>query len=252
MTRDLRHGNGFVSPDFNLADLGKADPRAVLEWACGSVERLAVATSFQSSGLVILHLLKDLRPGVPVLFLETGFHFPETLAFRDRIAKGWGLQVVDLRGSHGSAEEQERRHGPELYRTDPDKCCAINKVQPLQQALEDLDGWISGVRRDQSPVRSETPVLEAQMLPSGREVLKIHPLAHWSAADVTEYIERHDIPTHPLLERGYRSIGCWPCTRPVGPDEDERDGRWDGFTKTECGIHSFGRGLSLQQTEADQ
>lgn len=248
----LHPGNGFVSPDINLARLATAEPRAVLEWACQSVEHLAVATSFQSSGLVILHLIRDIRPDVPVLFLETGFHFPETLEFRDRIADEWGLHVVNLRGRHGSAEEQERRFGPELYRRDPDRCCAINKVEPLQEALEDLDGWISGVRRDQSPVRAETPVLEAQMLPSGHEVMKIHPLAHWTATDVNDYIARYEIPTHPLLEKGYRSIGCWPCTRPVGDDEDERDGRWDGFTKTECGIHSFGRGLALQQSEADQ
>lgn len=216
------------------------------------MDRLAVATSFQSSGLVILHLLRDIRPDLPVLFLETGFHFPETLAFRDRIAAEWGLRVVDLRGEHGSVEEQDRRLGPELYRTDPDKCCAINKVEPLQRALEGFDAWISGVRRDQSPLRAETPLVEAQMLPSGREVMKIHPLARWTAAEVGSYVQEHGIPTHPLLERGYRSIGCWPCTRAVGNDEDERAGRWDGFAKTECGIHSFGRGRALSQTEADQ
>ena len=234
-------------PDFEWAH-----PAEVMEWVASAVDRLAVATSFQSSGLVILHLLRGIRPGLPVLFLDTGFHFPETLAFKDELARMWDLEIVELRGPHGSPEGQARTYGPELFRRDPDACCEINKVQPLQRALEQFDGWIAGIRRDQSPLRANTPIIEPQLLPSGREILKIHPLATWDATDVESYISAHEIPTHPLLEEGYRSIGCWPCTRPVSSGETERAGRWDGSDKRECGIHSFGLPHNPRQTEAEQ
>lgn len=242
----------FVSPEEHYGDLETGDPQAILEWAAGTIDRLAVATSFQSSGLVILHMMRSLRPGLPVLFLDTGFHFDETLRFKQEITEMWDLNVVDLRGEHGSARRQAEIYGPALYQRDPDKCCAINKVEPLQRALQNYDGWISGLRRDQSPLRAETPIIEAQMLPSGDEVLKIHPLAHWSREDVAAYVKEHSIPTHPLLERGFRSIGCQPCTRAISDDEEERAGRWDGQAKTECGIHSFGKPDSPRQFEAEQ
>jgi phosphoadenosine phosphosulfate reductase len=244
--------SGFASPKDGVASLEEAAPATILKWAAGAIDRLTVATSFQSSGLVILHLLRSIRTDLPVLFLDTGFHFEETLRFRDQIAELWELKVMDLTGSHGSPEEQARIHGPELYRRNPDLCCTINKVEPLQGALEEYDGWISGIRRDQSPLRAATPVIEAQMLPTGTEVLKVHPLAHWTATDVASYVREHDIPTHPLLERGFRSIGCSPCTRAVSDGEDERAGRWDGYVKTECGIHSFGHPGARRQSEAEQ
>ena len=221
----------FVSPDSHYADLGSGDPRTILSWAASTIDRLAVATSFQSSGLVILHMLRELRPDLPVLFLDTGFHFPETLAFRERISEMWDLKLVDLRGEHGSVERQTEIYGPELFRRDPDQCCFINKVKPLQDALEEYDGWISGLRRDKSPLRAETPIVEAQLLPSGSEVLKIHPLAGWSRSDVDDYIDRHEIPTNPLLERGLASIGCAPCTRAVSNGEGERAGRWESAVR---------------------
>jgi phosphoadenosine phosphosulfate reductase len=242
----------FASPDAHYSDLERAHPRTVIGWAAETIDRLAVATSFQSSGLVILHLLREIRADVPVLFLDTGFHFAETLEFRDRIAEMWDLKVVTLTGEHGSPARQAEQYGPELYRRDPDRCCLINKVRPLQDALEEYDGWMSGLRRDQSPLRAGTPTIEAQMLPSGSEVLKIHPLATWSRARVDSYVNRHGIPTHPLIERGFASIGCRPCTRAVGDGEDERAGRWDGTAKSECGIHSFGRGSGPFETEAEQ
>lgn len=242
----------FVSPDIHYSDLESGDPRTILQWAAGSIDRLSVATSFQASGLVILHMLSDIRPDLPVLFLDTGFHFPETMKFRKRIVDMWDLKLVELRGAHGSVEGQAEQYGPALYERDPDKCCFINKVAPLQAALEEYDGWISGLRRDQSPLRANTPIVEAQLLPSGNEVLKIHPLAGWTRDDVTSYIEEHSIPTHPLFEKGFASIGCWPCTRAIGDGEDERAGRWQGIAKTECGIHSFGREHGPKQTEAEQ
>jgi phosphoadenosine phosphosulfate reductase len=242
----------FVSPEEHYADLETGDPKTILRWATSTIDRLAVATSFQSSGLVILHMIREFRPEVPVLFLDTGFHFDETLRFKNEVTERWNLNVVELRGEHGSAERQAEIYGPELFKREPDKCCFINKVEPLQRALDDYDGWISGLRRDQSPLRAETPIVEAQMLRSGEEVMKIHPLAHWSREDVTAYLAEHSIPTHPLLEQGFRSIGCRPCTRAISDTEDERAGRWDGLTKTECGIHSFGKEHGPRQSEAEQ
>lgn len=248
--RSLEHR--FVSPDIHYLDLEIAHPHSILTWASQTIDRLAVATSFQSSGLVILHLLRDLRPDLPVLFLDTGFHFQETLDFRASIVEMWNLKLVELRGEHGSADRQAEIHGPELYRRDPEKCCHINKVEPLQRALEEYDGWISGLRRDQSPLRAATPIVEAQLLRSGNEILKIHPLAGWTKKDVAAYVAEHDIPVHPLLEKGFASIGCWPCTRALRPGESDRDGRWDGLGKSECGIHTFGKDHGPKETEAEQ
>jgi phosphoadenosine phosphosulfate reductase len=241
----------FVSPDVHYADFDHAHPKEILTWAAETIDRLAVASSFQASGLVILHLLLNIRPDLPVLFLDTGFHFPETIEFRDKLVADWGLNLVNLKGEHGSVAKQNELHGTGLYKKDPDMCCHINKVLPLQRALEDYDGWISGLRRDQSPLRAGTPIVEAQMLPSGREVFKIHPLAGWSRTDVDDYIKENAIPTHPLFERGYSSIGCWPCTRPIDAAEHERAGRWDGLGKNECGIHSFGKAHGPKETEAE-
>ncbi|MDP9226502.1 MAG: phosphoadenylyl-sulfate reductase [Actinomycetota bacterium] len=230
----------------------EGDPREILEWAAYSVDRLVVATSFQSSGLVILHMLREIKPDLPVLFLDTGFHFPETMQFARGVAEDWGLKLVVLKGKHRSPERQAELYGPELYRSDPNLCCQINKLEPLQAALEEFDGWISGLRRDQSPEReTSVKISHVQILPSGRAVLKIHPLANWTKADVEDYLARNRIATHPLLERGYRSIGCWPCTRAVGNAEGERDGRWPGLDKSECGIHTFGQD-NPRQTEAEQ
>ena len=242
----------FVTPGLDYERLEDAAPQTILGWACETIEKLAVATSFQGSGMVILHLMKALRPDVPVLFLNTGFHFEDTLEFKEKVTEMWDLNLVELRGEHESPQGQAELYGPALYRRDPDKCCFINKVEPLQKALENFDGWISGIRRDQSPLRAHTPIVEAQTLPSGNEVLKFHPLANWAKADVQAYLHEHEIPTHPLLEKGYSSIGCWPCTRAVKSGEDERAGRWNGFSKTECGIHAFGKPHGPRQTEAEQ
>lgn len=242
----------FASPEEHYTQLETGHPADILTWSAVSIDRLAVATSFQSSGLVILHMLRAIRPDLPVLFLDTGFHFDETLEFKDRIVDMWDLEIVELRGEHGNVATQNKVYGAELYKRNPDKCCAINKVEPLQKALEEYDGWISGLRRDQSPLRAQTPIVEAQLLPTGSEILKIHPLARWSKEDVMSYVAEHEIPTHPLLEQGFASIGCWPCTRAVRDGEDERAGRWDGLGKTECGIHSFGRPHGPKQTEAEQ
>ncbi|MGH2699816.1 MAG: phosphoadenylyl-sulfate reductase [Actinomycetota bacterium] len=242
-----------VAPLVDPDALERSHPHHILDWAARAIDSLAIATSFQSSGLVMLHMLQSIRTDLPVLFLDTGFHFDETIAFKNRIVEMWDLTIVNLRGKHGSVRNQNLAYGFELYRRDPNECCFINKVEPLQRALNEYDGWISGLRRDQSEVRSRTPIVEDQELISGREVIKIHPLANWTKSDVNRYLADHHIPTHPLLELGFTSIGCAPCTSATGAGEsDERAGRWQGFDKTECGIHNIGTSARSRQNEAEQ
>ena len=209
---------------------------SILRWAAGVVPRFAITSSFGADSAVLLHLVSEVAPQVPVLFLETGFHFEETLAFRRELAHDLGLTVLDVQPDL-SVPQQARRHGAELYRRDPDACCAMRKTAPLRRALANFDGWATGVRRNQTPERAATPVVEARPH-DGRFLVKVAPLARWSDADVADYLDAHDLPRHPLVEQGYPSIGCWPCTRQVAPGTDPRAGRWAEFDgKTECGIH---------------
>jgi phosphoadenosine phosphosulfate reductase len=173
-------------------------------------------------------------PGLPVIFLDTGFHFPETLEFRDRLVREWGLNLRVYRAA-GGRDEFLQRHGPDLYRRDPDLCCFVNKVEPMQRAMAGLDAWISGIRRDQSPERASVKVVER----TAQGVVRVHPMARWTGRDVWRYIHEHDLPDHPLTAAGYLSVGCAPCTRPVTLGEGERAGRWRGFAKTECGLHTL-------------
>ncbi len=167
---------------------------------------------------------------MPVFFLDTGFHFQETLAFRDRLVKELGLELKVLKPEIGHGNSK-RRHG-ELYRSDPDLCCYINKVEPMKLARRELKAWISGIRRDQSRQRSRTPIVSR--LPDG--AYKICPMATWTRQDVAAYRQLYRLPEHPLGAQGYLSIGCSPCTQPATGD-DERSGRWAGSEKTECGLH---------------
>jgi phosphoadenosine phosphosulfate reductase len=184
--------------------------------------------------LPLLHMIATFAPDLPVIFLDTGYHFPETLLFRDQIVELWQLNLRVVR-ARSSVFEQAKRYGPELHRTDPDLCCHINKVEPMQRILGDFEGWISGIRRDQSPARAHIPIIEE----TAGGVVRIHPLAAWTRADIWRYIHQHNLPTHPLFSKGYLSIGCAPCTRPlISDDEDDRAGRWPGSQKIECGLHS--------------
>ena len=222
MTIDLQEVN---------ARLEEAGPLEVLAWAYREFGTgLVMTSSFQTQSVPLLHMLSRVAPEVPVLFLDTGFHFPETLEFRDRIAGEFGLTVKDLRNELGH-EGFLKEHG-ELYRTDPDACCYLNKVAPLEKALEGAAAWVSGIRQDQTAQRAGTPFVA---LEDGR--YKICPMARWTQRMVLEYMERHALPEHPLLAKGYASIGCAPCTRPVLAGEDARAGRWSGTDKTECGLH---------------
>lgn len=222
------------------SDQATIDPLDVLGDIRDANISMAVVSSFQASGLVIMHMLNTLGLSLPVFFLDTGFHFEETLRFQEEVTRRWSLDVRVLRGRHGSVQEQERVYGADLHATDPDRCCTINKVEPLQDVLENFDGWISGLRRDQSTARSSLGMVGYQVLPSGRRIAKVHPLAHWTRRQVDAYLDHHGVATHPLLERGFESVGCWPCTRFMGPHEEKRAGRWFGMDKTECGIHTEG------------
>lgn len=215
-------------------------PREIVAWALETYERVAVASSFQAESTVVAHLATRIRPDIPVLFLETGFHFEQTLAFKERLAGRLGLNVVELRGEL-SVAEQEREHGPRLYERDPVRCCDLNKVRPLDAALAGYDAWLTGLRRDSAPTRAEAPVVDEYRAASGRVLAKVNPVAAWSRQQVWGYLKEHDLPHHPLYDLGYASIGCAPCTRALFTGEDERAGRWAGVDKVECGIHLAGR-----------
>ncbi len=213
-------------------------PQEIVAWAlCDSgLERLAVASAFQTEGTCLIHMATRIRPDVPILFLETGFHFKETLEFKQRLTETLGLNVVDLRGDHTVAS-QSVEFGPRLYERDPKLCCELNKVIPFARALRDYDGWMTSMRRDSAWTRRDTPIVSQTVLDTGERVLKINPIANWTRRDAWAYLKEHDLPNNPLYDLGFASIGCAPCTRMVFPGEDERAGRWSGLLKTECGIH---------------
>ena len=193
-----------------------------------------VTSSFQTECVALVNMLVRRRPEIPVLFLDTGYHFAETYAYRDKIAAQWGLRLVNLM-PRLTVPEQEAQFGI-LNQTEPSRCCQMRKVEPLFSGLEPYDVWFTGLRRDQSPTRANLQVSDRFALPGGKALLKVSPLADWSAADVWAYLKLAGIPALPLYDRGYTSIGCEPCTQlPFDPD-NPRSGRWGG-QKLECGIH---------------
>ena len=230
-----------VLSDEQLVELNErfehAAPEDILEWALAGagLERVAVASAFQREGTCIIHMAIQIRPDVPVLFLETGFHFAETLAFKQKLAEQFGLNVVDLTGDH-TVDSQAEAYGPKLYERDPNLCCELNKVEPFNRALRGLDAWVTGMRRDSSWTRRDTPILLQYEAAPGLPILRVNPIANWTQRDVWAYLKQHDIPHNPLYDLGYATIGCAPCTRIVFPGEDERAGRWSGTGKIECGI----------------
>ena len=217
----------------------QADPRDIVRWAIdeAGLDRVAVASAFQAEGTCVIHMATRIRPDIPILFLETGFHFLETLGFKDAMRDRFGLNVVELRGEH-TPESQAAEHGDRLYERDPNLCCDINKVRPFTQALHEQDLWMTGLRRDSSPSRAATPIVEQYELEPGKTLVKVNPVANWSRRDTWGYLKEHDLPHHPLYDLGYAQIGCAPCTRLAFPGEDERESRWDGSQKVECGIHA--------------
>lgn len=197
-------------------------------------QRACLTSSFQAEDVVVLHMALQIQPRIPVLFLETGYHFPETLVYRDRIASEWDLNLVVVEPEQ-SVAEQESQFGI-LNQTAPDRCCGLRKVEPLFGALGSYTTWITGLRREQSKSRAHLQTHEFFKLPSGRILAKLSPLAEWTTRDVWHYAEQHSIPLLPLYEQGYTSIGCAPCTSLPFDPNDPRSGRWSG-RKLECGIH---------------
>lgn len=195
--------------------------------------------SFQLEDMVVLDFLRRQLPDIPVLFLETGYHFAETYAYRDRMAAQWNLNLINV-VPRESVASQEAQFGL-LHRTDPGKCCQLRKVEPLLHALQPYDVWFTGLRREQSPSRKDLKSVEWHTLPTGKPVLKVNPLALWEWKQVLLYAAEHHIERLALYDAGYRSIGCEPCTAVPLEGADPRSGRWGG-TKLECGIHTFSEG----------
>lgn len=213
-------------------------PDEIIRWALedSGLERVAMASSFQAEDTVVMDLAVKIRPSLPILFLETGFHFAETLAFKERLTELLGLNVIDLVGEY-TVESQAEAFGPRMYEWDPNRCTSLNKVEPLNRALRRLDGWVTGLRRDSAPTRASAPIVEQYELEPGKTLVKFNPIATWTRRDVWGYLDEHSLPHHPLYDLGYASISCAPCTRMLFPGEDERAGRWAGTGKVECGIH---------------
>jgi len=215
------------------AQLEDATAQQIVEWAAAQYgERLCVTSSMADA--VVVHLVSTVVPGIDVLFLDTGYHFAETIGTRDAVAAVYDVNVVTLTPAQTVAE-QDAEHGPRLHDRDPDLCCALRKVAPLDRALHGYDAWATGLRRDESPSRAATPVVAWD---ARRRKVKVNPIARWTQPDVDAYIEKHGILVNPLLFDGYASVGCAPCTRRVLEGKDARAGRWAGLTKTECGIHT--------------
>lgn len=195
--------------------------------------RIFASSSFQSHSIPMLHLVSQVDKSIPVVFLNTGFHFPETLVYRDQIAGQLGLSLLNIK-SPVSKYGQRDAEGRFLYATDPDHCCYLNKTLPMEEVLLEYDVWINGVRRDQSSTRSGFS-LES---PGPHGVLRFHPMLDWNSRMIWEYSQYYELPQHPLEAQGYFSVGCAPCTRRLTDEQDSRGGRWAGMKKTECGLHT--------------
>jgi len=199
-------------------------------------DRACLTCSFQAEDIIVLDFLRKRLPQIPVLFLETGYHFAETYEFRDRLAADWKLNLVNVVPERTVAEQEAERGV--LYRTDPTACCQFRKVAPLMKALEPFDVWFTGLRREQSPTRANLKKVEQHRLPSGKTLLKVSPLADWTWAQVWEYTGARQLAYLSLYDAGYPSIGCEPCTTLPADPGNARSGRWGG-RKLECGIHTF-------------
>ncbi len=237
--QDERQDTGTAaSPDLDIPRLNEQFEQLsageILAWAWKTFGPQVVASSsFQTQSVSLLHTISQVCPEMAVIFIDTGFHFLETLAFRDELQARYNLNIVVMHPAIGKSQLLEQ-YGEALYRRDPDLCCYINKVEPMQRAISGKSAWVSGVRRGQTAHRKDLRVLQVQ--PSG--LLKIHPMLNLTETEKWEHVHRRKLPFHPLFPLGYLSVGCAPCTRPVSVGEDMRSGRWAGTEKTECGLHT--------------
>jgi phosphoadenosine phosphosulfate reductase len=202
-----------------------ADPQDVIRWTVEQFgDEVIVAASFEDA--VLPHLAVSVKPDIEVLFLDTQYHFAETLWFVEEVRKAFNVNLVTT----SPEVEPDNR-----WKIDVNDCCRVRKVEPLNRALAGKRAWITGLKRVDSPTRADAPIVSWD---APRQMVKVNPLATWTAEDLATYALVNELPVHPLQERGYPSIGCWPCTKPVAPGEDPRAGRWAGSAKTECGLHS--------------
>jgi phosphoadenosine phosphosulfate reductase len=224
------------------SDIGEdSPPERIVGWMLQRFagRRLVVTTGFGMEGCALIDMIARHGVPVPILYLDTGFLFRETLELRDRLARRYPHLGFENRGTSLTPEAQEVLHGPELWARDPDSCCRLRKVEPMRHALADVDVWVTGLMRSQSPARAALRVVEWDWK---YQLLKVNPLAGWDRAAVWEYVQRHDVPYNELHGRGYPTLGCTHCTAPVAGNttgEYTRDGRWSGLSKSECGLHQI-------------
>lgn len=215
--------------------LESATPQEILKWASDRfAPKFTMATAFGPEGMTILYMLSQVAPHTPVFNLETGYQFPETLALREKVKEVYGIEV-EYKLPDTTVQQYEAQHGGPLYKTNPNQCCFDRKLRVLHKAARGQHAWASAIRRDQSPDRAAAPIVGWDRK---FQLVKVSPLANWTKQDVWGLIQKEGIPYNPLHDQNYPSVGCWPCTRATAFGEDERAGRWSGFQKTECGLHS--------------
>ncbi|RRJ62108.1 phosphoadenylyl-sulfate reductase [Paenibacillus oralis] len=208
-------------------------PQEIIAWAVEAFPNITFACSFGAEDVVIVDMLQKISPSTDIFYLDTDFHFKETYETRDAIAAQYNLEFVRV-SPKLTPEEQAEKHGDELWKSDPNACCNIRKVEPLTRVLGGYEAWITGIRRDQAPTRANAKKVEYDVKFG---LVKFNPLADWTSDDVWNYIRDNQLIYNPLHDRNFPSIGCEYCTRPVMPGEDPRAGRWAGTEKTECGLH---------------
>ena len=236
----LRSSVNLISAGGELEEIARAaqpgldgaPAEAVIEWAAEQFGARFCVTSSMADG-VLAHLASRVAPGVDVIFIDTGLHFPQTLRVRDTVAATMPVRLLSIQPTR-TVGQQDGEFGPRLFDREPDACCALRKVEPLERTLGNYDAWAAGVRRGETAARANVREVDFD---ATRGKVKVAPLARWTDADVAAYIERYEVPVNELLQHGYGSIGCWPCTRKVKPGEDPRAGRWAAFDKTECGLN---------------
>ena len=215
--------------------LETAEPQEILRWAAERfAPRFTMATAFGPEGMVLIHMLAEVAPATRIFNLDTGYQFAETLELREEVLRRYGI-AVQMMQPDLSVADYEKLHGGPLYRSNPDQCCFDRKVQVLERSVVGMQAWASAIRRDQSPDRAVAPIVGWDKKFS---LVKVSPLANWTKQKVWAFITKHNVPYNPLHDNGYTSIGCQPCTRAVQIGEDERAGRWSGFAKKECGLHT--------------
>lgn len=196
-------------------------------------KKLFATSSFQSHSLVLVHILSKIDQEIPIYFLNTGYHFPETISFKEKIKEDFGIRVINIKSDTPRYMQMDSNHKL-LFTIDPDYCCYLNKTQPTEKLLNQYDIWINGVRADQSKFRKSMNVYERTPF----RAMRFHPMLDWNSKMIYDYIKQHNLPKHPMESKGYLSIGCEPCTRKIDPEMQEREARWYGMNKVECGLHT--------------